>query len=116
MTTETDLDAPFAPDWVLVPRVPTDAMLRAAQSAWLNDPQRRTTTMWSAMLAAAPSPAAAPQQPAEVGGAKETDLWRCTVCGRVGAVGRCCGEETREPYRPNKEHDAAMANEMGGDE
>lgn len=28
--------------------------------------------------------------------AKETDLWRCTVCGRVGTVGRCCGEETRE--------------------
>ena len=27
---------------------------------------------------------------------KETDLWRCTVCGRVGTVGRCCGEETRE--------------------
>ena len=29
--------------------------------------------------------------------AKEPDLWRCTVCGRVGTVGRCCGEETREP-------------------
>jgi hypothetical protein len=28
--------------------------------------------------------------------AKETDLWRCTVCGRIGTVGRCCGEETRE--------------------
>lgn len=37
------------------------------------------------------------QQPAGVGEAKETDLWRCTVCGRVGTVGRCCGEETREP-------------------
>lgn len=24
-------------------------------------------------------------------------LYRCTVCGRVGTVGRCCGEETREP-------------------
>jgi hypothetical protein len=24
-------------------------------------------------------------------------LWRCTKCGRVGTVGRCCGEETREP-------------------
>ena len=33
---------------------------------------------------------------------KETDLWRCTVCGRVGTVGRCCGEETRE--RVNMEH------------
>ncbi len=49
-------------DWVLVPCVPTDAMLRAAQSAWLNDPLRSTTTttitMWAAMLAAAPAPGA----------------------------------------------------------
>lgn len=22
-------------------------------------------------------------------------LWKCTVCGRTGTVGRCCGEETR---------------------
>lgn len=46
-------------DWVLVPCVPTDAMLRAAQSAWLNDPMRSTTTttitMWASMLAAAPA-------------------------------------------------------------
>lgn len=28
--------------------------------------------------------------------AEETDLWRCTACGRIGTVGRCCGEETRE--------------------
>lgn len=27
---------------------------------------------------------------------KENDLWRCTVCGRFGTVGRCCGDETRE--------------------
>lgn len=27
---------------------------------------------------------------------EETDLWRCTVCGRIGTVGRCCGEDTRE--------------------
>ena len=33
---------------------------------------------------------------AAVDEAKEADLWRCTVCGRVGTVGRCCGEETRE--------------------
>jgi|GEM_PF-4919603 len=34
--------------------------------------------------------------------AKEPNLWRCTVCGRIGTVGRCCGEETREPVRaPN---------------
>lgn len=24
-------------------------------------------------------------------------LFRCTVCGRIGLVGRCCGEDTREP-------------------
>lgn len=24
------------------------------------------------------------------------DLWRCTVCGRIGPVGRCCGHDTRE--------------------
>ena len=29
----------------------------------------------------------------------ESDLWRCTECGRVGSVGRCCGDETREPVR-----------------
>lgn len=42
------------PGWKLVPVQPTDAMLRAAQSAWLDDTLRRTTTMWSAMLYAAP--------------------------------------------------------------
>lgn len=32
----------------------------------------------------------------------ESDLWRCTECGRIGSVGRCCGDETREPVRtPN---------------
>lgn len=29
----------------------------------------------------------------------QPDLWRCTVCGRTGTVGRCCGEETREPVQ-----------------
>jgi hypothetical protein len=23
--------------------------------------------------------------------------WKCTVCGRIGTVGRCCGLKTREP-------------------
>ena len=28
----------------------------------------------------------------------ENDTWyRCTMCGREGRVGRCCGDETREP-------------------
>jgi len=27
----------------------------------------------------------------------EPPSWRCTVCGRVGTVGRCCGVDTREP-------------------
>ena len=39
-------------------------------------------------------------QPCDV--ANEADLWRCTVCGRIGSVGRCCGTDTREPVRaPN---------------
>ena len=39
-------------------------------------------------------------QPCDV--SSETDLWRCTTCGRIGTVGRCCGEDTREPVRaPN---------------
>ena len=37
--------------------------------------------------------------------ANDADLWRCTVCGRTGTVGRCCGEETREPVRAsNAQH------------
>lgn len=24
-------------------------------------------------------------------------MWKCTICGRIGSVGRCCGDETREP-------------------
>jgi hypothetical protein len=23
--------------------------------------------------------------------------WQCTVCGRIGSVGRCCGDEARKP-------------------
>ena len=23
--------------------------------------------------------------------------WQCTICGRVGTVGRCCGNDTRKP-------------------
>ena len=44
--------------WKLVPVEPTPEMLRAAESAWLHDRLRRTTTMWAAMLAAAPDSAA----------------------------------------------------------
>lgn len=33
---------------------------------------------------------------------RETDSWRCTTCGRVGTVGRCCGEDTREPVPYNR--------------
>jgi hypothetical protein len=25
------------------------------------------------------------------------ELWRCTICGQIGTVGRCCGNDTREP-------------------
>ncbi|MBT9167232.1 MAG: hypothetical protein DDT19_00557 [Syntrophomonadaceae bacterium] len=27
----------------------------------------------------------------------DVEFWRCTKCGRIGTVGRCCGENTREP-------------------
>lgn len=40
--------------WRLVPKEPTNTMLYAAQRAWCQDPLRRTTTLWDAMLAAAP--------------------------------------------------------------
>lgn len=32
----------------------------------------------------------------------DVDLWKCTKCGRIGTVGRCCGEDTRVPYRLHK--------------
>ena len=40
----------------IVPKEPTSEMLKAAQTVWLNDPMRRTTTFYQAMLAAAPKP------------------------------------------------------------
>lgn len=36
--------------------------------------------------------------------------FRCTVCGRIGTVGRCCGLDTREPL-----NDLAKA-ELAADE
>ena len=38
----------------LVPVEPTLEMLGAAQRAWMDDPARRSSTLWKAMLAAAP--------------------------------------------------------------
>lgn len=43
-------------EWVSVPREPTEAMLRAAQNAWLDDPMKRTTTMYKAMIDAVEPP------------------------------------------------------------
>jgi hypothetical protein len=34
-------------------------------------------------------------------------LWRCTICGQIGTVGRCCGNDTREPL-----NDAARAEQL----
>jgi|GEM_PF-4001697 len=49
------LEATAAPaGWKLVPEKPTDAMLGAAQKAWLADPLRRSSTLYAAALAAAP--------------------------------------------------------------
>lgn len=28
---------------------------------------------------------------------KDDTWYRCTICGREGRVGRCCGDETRIP-------------------
>ncbi|WP_457859899.1 hypothetical protein [Pseudomonas aeruginosa] len=44
--------------WMLVPLEPTQAQLSAGQTAWLADPMRRSTTLYRAMLAAAPQPVA----------------------------------------------------------
>uniref|UniRef100_UPI002FDEEB7C hypothetical protein n=1 Tax=Delftia acidovorans TaxID=80866 RepID=UPI002FDEEB7C len=55
--------APAVPDgWRLVPANPTDAMLGAAQKAWLADPLRRSSTVYAAALAAAPQAPAAPSE------------------------------------------------------
>ncbi len=40
----------------LVPAEPTTEMLRAAQDAWLADPERRSSILYRAMLSASPSP------------------------------------------------------------
>lgn len=40
----------FTTDTVIVPRIPTNDMLRAAQEAWLNDPMKRSSTLWAAMI------------------------------------------------------------------
>jgi hypothetical protein len=33
----------------------------------------------------------------EVGLLADDSQFRCTVCGQIGTVGRCCGLDTREP-------------------
>lgn len=38
----------------LVPVEPTQEMLKAGQDAWLKDPAKRSSTLYKAMLAAAP--------------------------------------------------------------
>lgn len=42
--------------YALVPIEPTDAMLRAAQDAWIADPLRRSSTIIKAIIKAAPKP------------------------------------------------------------
>jgi hypothetical protein len=42
--------------WKLVPVEPTAQMLIAGQQAWLDDPMRRSSTLYSAMLSASPPP------------------------------------------------------------
>lgn len=45
-------------DVVVVPREPTMAMLAAGQTAWLDDPQKRSSTLYRAMVEAAALPRA----------------------------------------------------------
>lgn len=40
-------------EWFVVPKVATTRQLAAGQTAWLADPQRRSSTLYTAMLAAA---------------------------------------------------------------
>lgn len=47
--------------WKLVPIEPTREQISAAQMAWLNDPCRLSSTLYRAMLAAAPVLTAQPQ-------------------------------------------------------
>lgn len=44
------------PGWKLVPVEATLEQLAAGQAAWLNDPMRRSSTLYRAMIAAAPEP------------------------------------------------------------
>lgn len=46
---------PASGEYVLVPREPTMGMMEAAQQAWFNDPLKRSSTLYRAMIAAATS-------------------------------------------------------------
>ena len=42
--------------------------------------------------------------------------WQCTVCGRIGTVGRCCGYDTRKPLNEAARQEAERnkaANDRG---
>jgi len=39
--------------WVIVPREPTTEMIADGQAAWRNDPLKRSTTLYKAMIDAA---------------------------------------------------------------
>lgn len=46
-----------------------------------------------------------------------TPQWKCTLCGRVGSVGRCCGLDTREPLNDaaREEHSREKSEDGEGD-
>ncbi|MDR0226123.1 MAG: DUF4406 domain-containing protein [Burkholderiaceae bacterium] len=71
--------ASVAGGWKLVPEKPTDAMLGAAQKAWLADPLRRSSTLYAAALAAAPQ---APVQ--EAPARAHVAVLQCDCCGHIG--------------------------------
>jgi hypothetical protein len=45
--------------------------------------------------------------------ALEDTQFRCTVCGQIGTVGRCCGLETREPLNNAASDELAKAAQAG---
>lgn len=103
---------------VLVPREPTNEMLDAGARAWLNDEMRRSSTLYRAMVAAAPPVPVEPAEPAafiehhkggdnlvwDDPGGKRTPLYlrpAPAVCDPVQAVAPAC------PSNPAADHQQA---------
>lgn len=84
----------------LVPLAPTREMLAAAQRAWINDPARKTSTLWRAMLAAAHD------HPATAGDAEDAARYR--MARKLPLV---LAYDRVAPHRPEK-FDAMIDREL----